>query len=357
MSTPQKNNTIDYAALIAQYPWTKEKNRKCILSPDSDGFLCGLLVTNFLGWEVAGFYDGKILIVKDGVDYHDCVFLDMEINRSGIGSIGNHLIDYNLNIEVENYNFDQCVQPNMLRGFDGKNAFQRKYPFGAIHLLIGILQEGGFISELPDSAVSPLLFADGVGNNLFGYPENCLDWIDYLKINEESHILHKFLCENDINFYQIMKHLKKFFEMRDTYNASGYFNGTDFVQGGNNKRTGHKIKITTSQGLPINLVKSGSIFNIHETEAQRVRGFIQEVAEMMGWQYLDEKWNWENFNPTAFQKGMLSSDNSNGSPNLNNKNYIALFDKNPFSLAMTASNRIEYTIESEDQTVLLEKSD
>lgn len=193
MPTPQKNNTIDYAALIAQYPWTKEKNRKCILSPDSDGFLCGLLVTNFLGWEVAGFYDGKILIVKDGVDYHDCVFLDMEINRSDIGSIGNHLIDYNLNIEVENYNFDQCVQPNMLRGFDGKNAFQKKYPFGAIHLLMGILQEGGFISELPDSAVSPLLFADGVGNNLFGYPENCLDWIDYLKINDESHILHKFL--------------------------------------------------------------------------------------------------------------------------------------------------------------------
>lgn len=54
---------------------------------------------------------------------------------------------------------------------------------------------------------------------------------------------------------------------------------------------------------------------------------------------------------------MLSSDNSNGSPNLNNKNYTALFDKNPFSLAMTAGNRIEYTLESEDQTVLLEKSD
>ena len=214
---------------------------------------------------------------------------------------------------------------------------------------MSILEKAGVVGDLPDSAISPLLFADGVGNNLFGYPENCLGWIDYLKINEETHILHKFLCENDINFYQIMKHLKKFFEMRDTYNASGYFNGTDFVQGGNNKRTGHKIKISNSQGTPINLVKTVSCFNIHETEAQRVRSFIQEIAEMMGWQYLDKKWNWENFNLTVFQKGMLSSDRSNGSPNLNNKTYEDLVNKNPFSLAMTASNRIEYTIEAKDQ--------
>ena len=351
-ASESENNFIDYAALIEQYPWTMEKGRKCILSPDSDGFLCALLVTNVLDWEVAGFYDGKVLIVKDGVDYHDCVFLDMEINRSGIGSIGNHLVEYNLGLEVENRNFDQCVQPNILRGFDGKKAFQRKYPFGAVHLLLGILQEGGAISELPDTAVSPLLFADGVGNNLFGYPENCLDWIDYLKINKDSHILHKFLCENDINFYQIMKHLKTFFEMRDTYNASGYFDGTDFVEGGNNKRTGHKIKITNSKGTHINLVKNGSVFDIHENEARRVKGFIEEVAKMMGLQYIDEKWNWGGFKMTAFQKGMLSGDAANGAPRLNNGTYKEMFAKNPFSLAMTASNRVEYTLEVEDETVL-----
>jgi hypothetical protein len=357
MPSPEQTDTINYTALIEQYPWTAEKNRKCILSPDSDGFLCALLITNILDWEVAGFYDGKILIVKDGVDYHDCVFLDMEINRSGVGSIGNHLIDYNLRIEIENHNFDQCVQPNMLRGFDGKTAFQRKYPFGAVHLLIGILQEGGFISELPDSAVSSLLFADGVGNNLFGYPENCLDWINYLKINNESHILHKFLCENDLNFYQIMKHLKKFFEIRDQYNATGYFNGRDFVEGGNNKRTGHKIKITNGKGVPINLVRSGSKFSIHETEAERVKGFIREMAEMMGLRYMNEKWNWTDFKLTAFQKGMLSGDAANNSPRLNNQTYKDMFEKNPFSLAMTASNRIEYTLEAEHQTVLLENNE
>ena len=347
------NQRIDYKSLIEQYGWLSQKGRKCILSADSDGFLCGLLATNFLDWEVVGFYDGKILIVKEGIDYHDCVFLDIEINRSDIGSIGNHLVEYNRSLSLENHNFDQCVQPNMLREFDGKKSFQKKYPFGTIHLLLGLLQEVGVIKDLPDSAISPLLFADGVGNNLFGYPENCLDWIDYLHINKEEHILHKFLCENDINFYQIMKYLRHFFEMRDEYNASGYFNGIDFVQGGNNRRTGHKIKITNSQGSQINLVKQGNVFDIHANERKRVCGFIKEVAEMMGWKYLEDKWNWSNFNLVAFQKGMLSSDNSNGSPRLNNKTYKELFNKNPFSLAMTASNRIEYTLEVEDQTFLI----
>lgn len=338
------NKKINYAAVTADHPWVAERNRKCILSPDSDGFLCGLAMTNLLDWEVVGFYDGKVLITTAGINYRDCVFLDIEINRPGVGSIGNHLVEYNRNVSINNHNFDGCIQPNILRGFDGKSAFQRKYPFGAIHLLLGILQENGTINDLPESAVSPLLFADGVGNNLFGYPENCLDWIDYLKINQETHILHKFLCENDINFYRIMHYLKEFFLMRDKYNARGYFNGTEFVEGGNNKRTGHKIKITNGQGVPINLVPNGAFFDIHEIEAQRVRGFIQEVADMMNWQYHPERWHWGNFEVTAMQKSMLSGESKIPTSRLNNRTYIELFTRNPFSLAMTASNRIEYTI-------------
>lgn len=343
--TQSENNMIDYATLITQHPWTRARDRYCILSPDSDGFLCGLLVTNFLNWEVAGFYDGKILISKSGVDFNECIFLDVEINRRGVGSIGNHLVEFNRNLVINNHNFGECIQPNILRGFDGKTAFQRKYPFGAIHLLLGILQESGVIENLPKDAISPLLFVDGVGNNLFGYPENCLDWINYLKINQGSHILNKFLCENDLNFYQIMQYLKRFFAMRDGFNASGYFDGTNFVQGGNNKRTGHKIKITNGQGAQINLVNNGSTFDIHPLEAQRVQGFIREVARMMGWQYLDGKWSWSNLNLKVLQKGILSGDSPTASMRLNNQTYKALFDRNPFSLAMTASNRIEYTIE------------
>jgi len=268
----------------------------------------------------------------------------MEINRPGVRSIGNHLVQFNRKIVINNNNFDECLQPNILRGFD-KKSFHRKYPFGTIHLLLGILQEGRAIESLPKDAISPLLFVDGVGNNLFGYPENCLEWINYLKINQDTHILHTFLCENNFNFYQMMQYLGRFFAVRDDFNASGYFNGTTFVPGGRNKRTGHMLKISDKKGTPINLINTSSGFDIHPAEIKRVRGFIQAIASMMGWQYIDEKWNWSNFNLKVLQKGMLSGDSQTASMRLNNQTYKALFDRNPFSLAMTAGNRIEYTIE------------
>ena len=339
------SNLIDYIDLIKRNPWVTAKNQHCIISPDSDGFLCGLLVTNFLNWEIAGFYDGKISISKQGVDFNRCVFLDIEINRRGVGSIGNHMVEFSHSIVVNNHNFNECIQPNILRGFDGKSDFQRKYPFGTIHLLLSILQEGGVINNLPNDAISPLLFVDGVGNNLLGYPENCLDWINYLKINQPKHILNKFLCENNLSFYQIMQNLKRFFVIRDGFNASGYFDGKNFVQGGNNKRTGHKLKITNGRGEQINLINHGSSFDIHSSEVQRIRGFISEVAKMMSWQYLDRKWNWGNFNLKMLQKGMLAGDQRIASRRLNNQTYKTLFRKNPLSLAMTATNRIEYTLE------------
>jgi hypothetical protein len=336
---------IDYAALINAHPWVIQPERQYIISPDSDGFLCGLLVTNILHGKIAGYYDGKILVMKNEIDYGDCIFLDMEINRRDIPSIGNHLVEYDHNLTVNNRNFNECIQPNNLRGFDGKNSFQQKYPFATIHLLLSILQVAGVITNLPDDAMGPLIFTDGVGNNLFGYPENCLEWIGYLGIDQPTHILNKFLCATTLNFYQIMELLRKFFIIRDGFNAQGFFNGTSYVPGGRNARTGHNLKLSDSQGRPINLVHNGTTHDIHDLEAQRVKGFIGSIAGMMGWIYDDSQWTWRGMVVKVFQKGMLS--NKPGSTlRLNNGTYIDLFQKNPFSLAMTASDSLAYTIES-----------
>ena len=35
------NDKIIYDNLIKKYPWIVKENQKCILSPDSDGLLCG----------------------------------------------------------------------------------------------------------------------------------------------------------------------------------------------------------------------------------------------------------------------------------------------------------------------------
>jgi len=39
---------INYNNIIKKYPWILKENQKCILSPDSDGLLCGLFMSNVL---------------------------------------------------------------------------------------------------------------------------------------------------------------------------------------------------------------------------------------------------------------------------------------------------------------------
>ncbi len=60
-----KHEQIDYNKIIEDNPWIAKRNQKCILSPDSDGLLCGLLMSHYLDWEIVGYYDGKVCVLKD----------------------------------------------------------------------------------------------------------------------------------------------------------------------------------------------------------------------------------------------------------------------------------------------------
>ncbi len=102
--TQQYPTKLDYHALIARYSWIIERNQNCILSPDSDGLLCGLLMSYYLGWRIRGFYDGKVLVIDEGVKPQDCVFLDMEIFRPNIRSVGQHMVMYDKEDLPKNWN-------------------------------------------------------------------------------------------------------------------------------------------------------------------------------------------------------------------------------------------------------------
>ena len=330
---------IDYSKILEDFPWIIEKKQKCILSPDSDGFLCGLFMTSLLDWDVSGFYDGKVLLIRDGLNVEDCVFLDMDVNRATIRSMGHHMVVYNKRLGHGNMSYENCIQPNIFRNFDGKNDFQRKYPFGTIHLLLGILQNSRLIDQLPANAIWPLLFTDGTWNNLFGYTENCLDWIEYLGITDESHILNYLFCANPHSFYSIMQGLNNFLRLRDSYNAVGYYANGGYTTGGRNKRTGDKLKISNPRGQLINLEENTTgLFRIHQQEKDRIANFITHMGNYVGLEYHTEKWIWEDFKVIQMQKG----DFSNSS--LSNISYIQLMEQNPFSMAMTSGVNIEYTL-------------
>jgi len=331
---------IDYQKVIDVFPWIIKPGQNIILGPDSDGFLCGLIATHFLDCNVVGYYDGKVLIIKDGISVDDCVFLDVEINRPNIRSLGNHLVTYNNRLSHKHYSYDNCIQPNIFRNFDGKKDFQRKYPFGAVHLYLGILHHANIITSLPSNSIWPLLFADGVWNNLFGYTENCLDWIKYLQINKSSHILNPHFCSSGHSFYEIMEGLNSFLRMRDEFNARGYYNGNEYQEGGRNKRSGHQLKLSNPKGIPINLVKNNDQYDIHTNEKERIAGFISSMSTYIEIPYNPQKWTWGGFRVETFSKGDFST------TSLNNGSYNNMMDKKPLSMAMTSGANIEYTIEN-----------
>lgn len=340
---------INYSEILERFPWIIERKQKIVLSPDSDGILCGLLYTNFLEAEIVGYYDGKVLILKEGENVKDCTFLDIEIFNNEIRSCGHHMVLYNKNILRTNpgllNNFSNCIQPNLIRGFDALKDFQKKYPFATIHFLLSILQHAGVIEkkDLHDNSIRPLLFTDGTWNNLFGYTENCLDWFEYLNFTSSDHILHDIFCGKKSTF-EVMNDINELLRTRDQFNAVGHFFEDSYIPGGRNKRTGDKFRISNNKGEVINLEKDGETYKIHSEERNRMISFYSYIASEMGWSFDTNKWNFEKFNIFKFTKSNTSAD---GYKNITNGNYSYIME-NPLllSLAITSGQGIEYTIDS-----------
>jgi hypothetical protein len=233
----------NYHKILEDNPWIAKKKQKCILSPDSDGLLCGLFMSHYLDWEIVGFYDGKVCVLKDGCSVYDddICFLDIEIFREGVKSMGHHMLSiYNSEID-ENWKkrFKNCIQPNLMRGYD-KNNFRLKYPLATIHLLIGIL-ESKIDIEVNEKAIFPLLFTDGTFNVMFSYPENVMNWWAYMKIKENSKLLKKVFLGEDYTTYKLMLEMDSFFRERDEISIP--------------RERGDRLKISNKDSSPYNIEK------------------------------------------------------------------------------------------------------
>ena len=313
---------IIYENIIKKYPWIVKENQKCILSPDSDGLLCGLFVSNVLNWEIVGFYDGKVLTLKKGESVKNCIFLDMEIFRNYVKSLGHHMVMYNKR-QIPNswINFDNCIQPNNIRGYDAKTSFRLKYPLGAIHLLLGIIGHKKKI-EIKKEAICPLLYTDGTFKNLFNYPDNCLSWLNFLCAEEKNSPLKTIFFNDHYTTSSLMMALRDFFEKLRQINDG--------------KRGADKIKISNSKGEPINLKKEGDTFSIDEDQMENAEQFLNLLGDLTGWEYLSDKWNFKELIVYKFNKGSIVP---------SNQRFNELIAKNPMSWAMTSTLAIEYTLE------------
>ena len=320
---PRHSSTeLDYRTILGQYPWVTERNHNCILSPDSDGLLCGLLMSHYLGWKIRGFYDGKVLAIKEDVNPQDCIFLDMEIFRPNIRSVGQHMVMYDKADLPSNWsNFNNCIAANNLRNYDFKNDFKLKYPLGTVHVLLSILGQDRTI-PIPKSAVSPLLYTDGTFKNQFNYPENCLSWLDFLGANNTNSPLQKVFLDRHYSTYELMVELKDLFSQ------------INVIGGG--KRGGDKIRISDFRGNNINIdSRTHQLELATKTQAET---FLRMLADKTGWTFTPAHWSWGPYQTTRFRKGSVKPGKAR---------YDALLAQNPISLAIISRNSIEYTIDGD----------
>ena len=331
---------INHKDIYKKYPWILKENLDCIISPDSDGFLCGLLMNNLLNWKIKGFYDGKVILKEKNCNIKDCVFLDIEIFSKEIKSIGNHCVIPHMKIyeELGNDSLKNCISPGLLRGFDGSKFFRLKYPLGTIHLLLSILFPKIKIN-LPDKSISSLLFPDGLFNVLFSYPENVLTWFDYLDFENLEHPMNKFiypsnLTNNNFSLAEIMKVMRDYFIKRDEF-------GEGIIGRGDH------LKLTDKLGKLLEHISfENRYYNIRDDVKDKIEGFIKMNATNCNFKYNAEDWSWKNFECTFFEKKIIG-----GEGNKYNQSLIReVFLKNLISGAQTAGNRFEYSV-SKDQDI------
>ena len=318
-----RTEQINYDEVIKKYPWVVERGHNCILSPDSDGLLCGLFMSTYLNWKIRGFYDGKIMLLDKDFSAKDCVFLDMEIFRKEIRSVGHHMVQYNKKKKPKNWdNFQNAIQPNIFRDYDCYKDFRLKYPLATIHLLIGIV--GSTIKvDIPESAICPLLYVDGVFKNLFNYPENCLDWLRYLRTENKSNDLHFIFFNDYYSVYNLILALADLFKQ--------------IAEISKNKNRNDKMVISDSKGNPVNIDSNiSNTYYLSAEEQGKTEKFIETLSQLTGWGYKRTNWNWGNFTLKKFAK-------SNIKPN--NRNFESLIKKGPLSWAMTSGLVIEYTLD------------
>ena len=327
---------IEYSAVIDKYPWLVARNQNCVLSPDSDGLLCGLFTSYYLGWKIRGFYDGKICLLEKGFKAKDCIFLDMEVYRKEVRSVGQHMVMFNRDRLPSNWRqFEKCAAINNIRNYDGYHLFRLKYPFGTFHFLIGILGTKEKI-DIPKSALSPLLFTDGTWMNLLGYTENSLSWLQYLKADEENTPLNKIFLNKHFSLYELMRAMNDFLRERDAISIP--------------RERGDRITITLrgGEGTPHNLTSvSGGFYQLNVEPKERAERFLVLLARLTGWVYKSSDWTFGPWKLFQFTKG----DFTGVKIRLSNRTFDDFILKNPLSFAMTRTQNIEYTLEEPDRMV------
>lgn len=327
-------DTLDWAAQIAEFAWLVERDRKCVISPDADGFLSAMLMVKHRDWTVKGYYDGKSLLLEKGTSPAECVFLDVEIARDQVQSIGHHwLLRHTASAEMWGA-WKNCFNPNIRRDemsgtgqakYAPWTYFPRKYPFGTVHLLLGFLEQDG-TSAAPASqdALAPVLFADGTCQNMFRYPENCRDWLRYLGADQPGTVLNDYFSASGKGVLDLMKTMHQFYDQRDAIGQRC-----------------DRLRVYRQQSPWRIDPNDDTLLAIAEATEGKLTAFLEMCGEKTGWGYDPADWAWNTLERTEFDKRQKPDANTAETAGTCDASMLAA---NPLSWAWTATDRLECTL-------------
>ncbi len=192
-----KGDKADYRWIRERFPWLDEPGRRMICSLDLDGVVSAMLMETLLNWRLVGFYDAQYLWVTADADFQsgDVVFLDHDIYRKEIPSVGHHVLQWQDDIALPEH--ERSLNPNLLRGVTAEKGFNRKYPFGTLHLLLAC--HSAWHPELRETKLClsrnflPILLnVDSAMQSAFTYLRNAMEWLEWLGGSDEDSPLYPF---------------------------------------------------------------------------------------------------------------------------------------------------------------------
>lgn len=212
-----------FAEFLTRHSWICDEERPCVVSPDIDGLLCALLMGHARKWRCLGFYDGDRLCLYENprrIPWDEAVFIDVEVLRPDVRSIGNHLLSYDAeDARTLEATYPGLANPNHWRGIHFEPDFQRKYPFGTLPLLVCALALRKLV-EIERRHLGPLYYADSGLENAVVYKDNALDWLRAMGAEDPKSPLAP-LC-NVIRRRTIFEGLKALAEVQSMVSKAGF---------------------------------------------------------------------------------------------------------------------------------------
>lgn len=254
--------------LIETRPWLQRIINKegcpIVIGADLDGWLSALLLTQH-GCVVEGVYNNRQLALKQGTYGKDHIFIDFDVARQNVISVGHHITSLSQKNNSSNLYHPQGLQINEIYGVykhdkdDDKKNFPYKYPFSTVLYLMYLLDYN--LMEMEPWQRFLILQADGVLNNNSRYPHSVDHWIkevfgDFLALPIKS-----------INCEELRNSNIQYRDMR-----------RDLIPSKNH-----------GQGKGIEKIKTIEVQN-NKLIFPQVK-FIQEIGKQLGWPYVEGQWN------------------------------------------------------------------